>query len=236
MYKIFMYKALVTGGTKGIGLAIAERLRTNGYEVITCARTGNPDIRCDVTNLFEVENMRKQTGPVDILVNNAGGVQSAQFSHITEAGWDWHFNLNVKSVFHCTRAYLPAMLEKQWGRVINIASTAAKTGYPYVSAYVASKHSVLGLTRALALETAAKGVTVNAVCPSFVDTPMLKESAQKISEKTGRPVEEIMDSFRSKNPTKKLVTTEEVAAVVEFLIEAAAINGQAISVCGAETY
>jgi NAD(P)-dependent dehydrogenase (short-subunit alcohol dehydrogenase family) len=236
MYKMFMYKALVTGGTRGIGLAIAERLKAKDYEVITCARSGNPTFLCDVTNATEVENMRKQTGPIDVLINNAGGVQTAPFLKITEADWDWHFNLNVKSTFHCIHVYLPAMLDKKWGRIVNVASTAAKTGYPYVAAYVAAKHAVLGFTRALALETAAQGITVNAVCPSFVDTPMLRESVQKISEKTGKSVQEIIDSFRARNPQKRLVTLEEVAATVEFVIETAAINGQAISVCGGETH
>ena len=179
-----MYKALVTGGTKGIGLAIAERLKSKGFEVITCARSGNPTFVCDVTDASQVQAMREQTGPVEILINNAGGVQSVPFSKMTEENWDWHFNLNVKSAFHCVRAYLPGMLEKKWGRIINVASTAGKVGYPYVSAYVAAKHAVVGFTRALAMETAEQGVTVNAVCPSFVDTPMLRESARKISEKT----------------------------------------------------
>ena len=236
MYKQFMYKALVTGGTKGIGLAISERLKAKGFEVITCARSGNPTFVCDVTDASQVKAMREQTGPVEILINNAGGVQSAPFSKMTEENWDWHFNLNVKSAFHCVRAYLPGMLEKKWGRIINVASTAGKVGYPYVSAYVAAKHAIVGFTRALAMETAEQGVTVNAVCPSFVDTPMLRESARKISEKTGKPVEEILDTFRAQNPQKRLVTSEEVAAAVEFLIETPAIHGQTISVCGGETF
>lgn len=231
-----MYKALVTGGTKGIGFAIAERLKAKGFEVITCARTGNPTFVCDVTDASQVLAMREQTGPVEVLINNAGGVQSAPFLKMTEENWDWHFNLNVKSAFHCVRAYLPGMLEKKWGRIINVASTAGKVGYPYVSAYVAAKHAVVGFTRALAMETAEQGVTVNAVCPSFVDTPMLRESARKISEKTGKPVEEILDTFRAQNPQKRLVTSEEVAGAVEFLIETPAIHGQTISVWGGETF
>jgi NAD(P)-dependent dehydrogenase (short-subunit alcohol dehydrogenase family) len=128
------------------------------------------------------------------------------------------------------------MIEKQYGRIIQIASTAGKIGMPYISAYTATKHAVIGLTRALAREVATKGVTVNAVCPSYVDTPMLRESLQSVSAKTGKSVDEIIESFRNQNPQKRLVKTEEVAEAVKFLMENGAINGQALSLCGGETY
>jgi len=231
-----MSKILVTGGTKGIGAGIAEALRTAGHEVITCARGDDATIRCDVTDASEVARMRETIGPVDVLINNAGGVRTAPFQKITEADWDWHFQLNVKSVFLCIKAFLPWMIEKQYGRIINVASTAGKIGVPYISAYVATKHAVIGLTRSLALEVADKGVTVNAVCPSFVDTPMLRESSEIVSRKTGKSVEEMVDVFRMRNPQRRFVTTGEIALAVEFLIENGAINGQALSLCGGETF
>ena len=231
-----MYKALVTGGTKGIGAAIAERLKVCGYEVITCARDQRATIRCDVTDAAAVETMRENIGVIDVLVNNVGGVITTPFLKLQEKDWDWHFLLNVKSAFYCTKAFLPEMLKKRWGRIINIASTAAKMGAPYLSAYVASKHALVGFTKALAQEVAEQGVTVNAVCPSFVDTPMLRESAERISQKTGKSPEELIQTYQSRNPQKRLITGEEVSRAVQFLIETPGINGQAISICGGETY
>jgi NAD(P)-dependent dehydrogenase (short-subunit alcohol dehydrogenase family) len=230
-----MYKVLVTGGTHGIGQAIVSDLKTHGYEVITCARGKEADIQCDVTDLSQVQKMRQITGPVDILINNAGGAISAPFLKIKESDWDQQFNLNVKSVYYCIQEYLPAMLEKKWGRIINIASTAGKVGYQYITAYSAAKHAVIGLTRALARETATQGVTVNAVCPSFVDTPMLQKSVEPIVRKTGKSAEEILESFRLHNPQNRFVTAEEVASAVRFVIETPSVHGQAISLCGGET-
>lgn len=230
-----MYKVLVTGGTKGIGLAVAERLRQGNFDVITCARTSDATVKCNVTDTNDVRQMREATGPVDILINNVGGPISLPFLKFKEEDWDQQFQWNVKSVFYCTQQYLPAMLEKKWGRIINIASTAGKKGYPYITAYSAAKHAVIGFTRALAQETAAHGVTVNAVCPSFVDTPMLQNSIEPISRKTGKSVEEILETFRKHNPQNRFVTPEEVASAVMFLIETPGVNGQAISICGGET-
>jgi 3-hydroxybutyrate dehydrogenase len=230
-----MYKVLVTGGTQGIGLAIAERLRKGSFEVITCARGSDATVKCDVTDAAQVRQMRETTGPVDILINNAGGPITTPFMKIKEEDWDQQFQWNVKSVFYCTQQYLPSMIEKKWGRIINIASTAGKKGHSYITAYCAAKHAVIGLTRALAQETAAHGVTVNAVCPSFVDTPMLQNSVEPISRKTGKSVEEILETFRKHNPQNRFITPEEVASAVMFLIETPGVNGQAISICGGET-
>ena len=228
-------KALVTGGTKGIGAAIVDHLRKGGYEVISVARGEDADYSCDVTNRSQIEELKSKVGPVDILVNNAGAVKTAPFLKMTEADWDWHFSVNLKSIFHCTQIFLPEMIQNKWGRVINIASTAGKIGGRYLAAYVSSKHAVIGLTRSLALECAESGVTVNAVCPSFVDTPMTREGAARVSEKTGRSTEEVLQSFVANNPQKRFVTPEEVAQAVQFLVENGAINGQAISLCGGET-
>ncbi len=230
-----MRKVLVTGGTKGIGASIALYLRDSGYDVVICARTGDADFRCDVTNRSQVEEMQKSIGDLDILINNAGGIHTSPFLKITEEDWDRHFNLNLKSILYCTQAFLPGMLERKWGRIINIASTAGKIGGRYLAAYVSSKHAVIGLTRSLALEVADQGVTVNAVCPSFVDTPMLRESADQIAMKIGRNVDQIMEGFRKMNPQKRFVDPLEVAHAVKFLIENASVNGQAISLCGGET-
>jgi len=226
---------LVTGGTKGIGAAIVQHLGKAGYEVISVARGTEADRQCDVTSKTQVEQLKAEVGAIDILINGAGGVSTSPFLKITEENWDWHFSTNVKSIFYCTQAFLPEMLQNRWGRVINIASTASKIGGRYLAAYVATKHAVLGLTRSLALECAESGVTVNAVCPSFVDTPMTREGAKRVAEKTGRTTEQLMEAFKNHNPQKRFVTPEEVAHAVEFLIENAAVNGQAISLCGGET-
>jgi len=228
-------KALVTGGTKGIGAAIVNRLRTQGYEVISVARGKDADQSCDVSNRDQVQRLKSNVGSIDILINSAGIVKTSPFLKISEEDWDLHFSVNVKSIFYCTKAFLPEMIENKWGRVINVASTAGKIGARYISAYSASKHAVIGLTRSLAQECAESGVTVNAVCPSFVDTPMTREGAAQVSKKTGRPIEEVMQSFIATNPQKRFVTTEEVAHAVQFLIENGAINGQAIALCGGET-
>jgi len=228
-------KALVTGGTKGIGAAIVDHLRKGGYEVISVARGKDADQSCDVTNRDQVQKLRATVGSIDILINNAGVVKTSPFLKISEADWDLHFSVNLKSIFHCTQVFLPEMIQNKYGRVINVASIAGKIGGRYISAYSASKHAVIGLTRSLALECAESGVTVNAVCPSFVDTPMTREGAARVSGKTGRPIEEVMQSFIATNPQKRFVTTEEIAHAVQFLIENGAINGQAISLCGGET-
>jgi NAD(P)-dependent dehydrogenase (short-subunit alcohol dehydrogenase family) len=175
-------------------------------------------------------------GPVAVLVNNAGVAPSAPFARTDLALWSDTIATDLTGPFLCTREVLPAMTRAKWGRVVNVASTASLKGYPYVSAYCAAKHGLLGLTRALALEVAASGVTVNAVCPGFADTDIVSESAMRVSEKTGRDVESVRAQLAANNPQGRLVTPEEVAAVVRFLSSsaAAAINGVALPVAGGE--
>ena len=170
----------------------------------------------------------------DVLVNNAGIAESATLPNTTDELWDRHLAINLSGTFYCTRAALPAMLERGWGRVINIASIAAKAGAPYISAYAASKHGVLGLTRAVALEVAARGVTVNAICPGYVDTEMVSRGVQQITTKTGRSAEEALDALKKMSPQNRLVTAEEVAALALLLAseEGRGINGQGINIDG----
>lgn len=231
-----MSKVLVTGGSRGIGLAVVDHLRGSGYDVVSCARGGGADFRCDVTASADVARLHREVGEIDVLVNNAGGAVTAPFLKLNEEAWDEQIRLNLKSVWLCTHEFLPGMLERKNGRIINMASTAGKMGYRYVSAYAAAKHAVIGLTRSLALEVAARGVTVNAVCPSFVETPMLHHSLKEVSEKSGKPVGEILETLRMRNPQGRFVTPVEVAAAVRFLMETPAVNGQALSVCGGETF
>lgn len=230
-----MSKVLVTGGTRGIGQAIVAGLRSAGYEVISVARGQTADICCNVLDRRDVARLHREAGEIDVLVNNAGGVVTAPFLKMTEEVWDDQFSLNLKSAWYCIHEFMPGMLERKQGRIVNISSTAGKKGYRYISAYVAAKHALVGLTRALAQEVAHRGVTVNAVCPSFVDTPMLRHSVAEVAAKTGRSEEELLSIYREHNPQGRFVLPEEVASVVRFLIETPSINGQAISVCGGET-
>jgi 3-hydroxybutyrate dehydrogenase len=248
--------ALITGGGRGIGRAIAFALAREGASIAVAARTraqiesvavGIADefgieafaVECDVAYSESVHRAFKRVsekfgcGP-DILVNNAGIVETAPFVKTDEAIWQRHLAVNLTGTFHCTRAGLPAMLERGWGRIINVASIAGKTGAPYISAYSASKHGVLGLTRSLALEVAAKGVTVNAICPGYVDTEMTSRGVENIVLRTGKPADEALEAIKRMSPQQRLVTPEEVAAVALLLAseEGRGINGQAINVDG----
>jgi NAD(P)-dependent dehydrogenase (short-subunit alcohol dehydrogenase family) len=186
----------------------------------------------DVRALFAAA--RAALGPIDILVNGAGVAPSALVARTTDEVWNGTLAINLSGSFYCLREALPEMVGRGWGRIVNVASIAGKTGYPYIAAYAASKHGVLGLTKCAALEVADKGVTVNAVCPGYVDSPMTDAGVARMAEKTGRPAEEIRKHLESMSPQKRLFTSEEVSALVLFLCreEARGITGQALSLDG----
>ncbi|HKS11171.1 MAG TPA: SDR family NAD(P)-dependent oxidoreductase [Pyrinomonadaceae bacterium] len=236
--------ALITGGGRGIGRAIALVFAQHGARVAVAARsreqvesvaqeTGGMALVCDVSNTDQVAEIFADIKP-DILVNNAGIAESATFVTTTDDMWQRHIAINLSGTFYCTRAALPAMLERGWGRIINIASIAAKTGAPYVAAYTASKHGVLGLTRSLALEVANRGITVNAICPGYVDTEMVSRGIETITSKTGRSAEEALNALKQMSPQNRLTTPEEVAALALLLAsdEGRGINGQGINIDG----
>ncbi|MBU6497467.1 MAG: SDR family NAD(P)-dependent oxidoreductase [Rhodospirillales bacterium] len=244
--------ALVTGGSGGIGAAIARGLSRAGVAVtvlgrntarlgaIVAAGDAAFQVEADVTDEAAVASAiaaaEARLGALAILVNGAGAAESAPFARTTRSIWDRMIALNLTATFTVTQAVLPGMLARDVGRVINIASTAGLTGYPYVAAYVAAKHGVIGLTRALARETARSGVTVNAVCPGYTETELLMQSMAKVAQRTGRTAAEVRASFAAANPQGRLVAPEEVAAAVLFLCgpDSGAMTGQAIAVAGGE--
>ena len=235
-------RGLVTGGGSGIGAACAAALTAAGANVVVLGRREDrlrAMVEAGHASRFLVADVTAlPTLPdCDILVNAAGIAESAPFLKSDDALFELLWRVNVMGAVGTTRAVLPAMLEAGFGRIVNIASTAALKGYPYVTAYTASKHALLGLTRALAQEVAAKGVTVNAVCPGFTDTDIVADSIALIVARTGRSPEQARLELAKHNPQHRLVQPAEVAAAVVALClpGSSAINGQAIAVDGGET-
>jgi NAD(P)-dependent dehydrogenase (short-subunit alcohol dehydrogenase family) len=249
--------AFITGGGRGIGRAVALAFAREGARVFVVARTAAEvervagEIRagsgddaaahavCDVADPQSVANSFQKASEffgrgTDILVNNAGIAESTKFAETTDEFWQRHLGVNLSGTFHCMREALPSMVGRGWGRIVNIASIAGKTGAPYIAAYSASKHGVLGLTRSVALEVASKGVTVNAVCPGYVDTDMTTRALRNIEAKTGRKREESLEAIKRMSPQNRLVTSEEVAALALLLAseDGRGITGQAINVDG----
>ena len=249
--------AVVTGGGSGIGAAIAQALIADGARLTLMGRRldrlqaqrdrlsvdGGPSVElqtCDVADEASVRQAFaaavRAAGPVDLLVNNAGKVETAPFAKTSLETWRRLLDVNLTGSFLCSREVLPAMSERRFGRIVNVASTAALKGYAYVAAYCAAKHGVLGLTRALALETARKGVTVNAVCPGYTETDIVAGAIDTIVAKTGRTPEQARAELAAVNPQGRLVDPAEVAASVAWLArrDSGSITGQAIAVAGGE--
>lgn len=248
---LFGRRAIITGASRGIGAAIAARLAEAGAKTVLIGRDAkalreqsaripnSQTMICDVVDAAQVEETfsRLLAGePVDILINNAGAAESAPFMKTSDAVLERMLSVNLGSAFRCSRAVLPGMLARGFGRIVNVSSIAGLRGYPYVTAYVAAKHALVGFTRALAIEVVHKGITVNAVCPGYTDTALVRGAAAAISAKTGRGEAEVVREMIRTNPQGRLIRPEEVAETVAWLCgpETDSITGQAIPIAGGE--
>ena len=245
---------LITGGSGGLGQALAQAFAAGGNRVVIAARNperlrsvaeriGHNGIQilafpCDISDRNQVSALAREVcshwGDVQVLVNNAGIARAVSFSDMPDELWDNTLEVNLTGAYNCCKVFLPAMLRARWGRIINIASTAGKVGFRHVTAYTASKHGLVGFTRSLALETARAGVTVNAICPGYIDDDRTRENAKIMAERTGKSVDEVLDMFAASAPQNRLIAPDEVARLALFLAseQLGGMTGQAINVDG----
>lgn len=245
--------ALVTGAGSGIGRAVAVALAREGCRVVLAGRREEPLARvaeevrgcgrqafpvvCDVGSREAVDALREsagRVGVVQILVNSAGIAPAASILEMEDALLEEVLRVNFLGTYYCCKRFLEPMIEMRWGRIINIASTTARTAYPNTAAYTASKHAVLGLTKVMALETARNGITVNAICPGYVDTELTRENARRMAARVGATTPEVLERFARSSPQRRLMAADEVAAAAVLLAGPAgdAVTGQGINVDG----
>ena len=247
-------RAVVTGAGRGIGRSIALALAQAGADVVVSARTGSEiealaaeiedlgrrsrAIPCDVTNVEQVQHLAQSAiegmDGIDILVNNAGNAGSHKFVNHPDELWNRMLAVNLTSIYYVTKAFVPRMIEQKSGRIINIASIASRVGGSYIAAYTAAKHGALGLTRALAVELLPYNITVNAICPGYVNTPMTDASVANISSRTGMPEAQAREHLEKTSPQRRLMEPEEIASIAVFLAQETSkgITGQAINIDG----
>jgi len=231
---------LVTGAGRGIGRAVAIALSSAGHRVALAARSADELVEtaalCATESLVVTADLTDPTAAEMIFdqaeAANAGSAISAPIVRTSDDDWQRMLDINLTAPFRCIRRALPGMLERRWGRIVVIGSVASRQGAPYIAAYVAAKHGVLGLVRSAAAETVRTGVTVNAVCPAFVDTPMTETTIANIVTKTGRSPGQALAELAGRQPINRLITTDEVAAAVMFCVDNGAVTGQGINVDG----